>query len=192
VQTYLDGGGKASASARQGGLSRMSYVNADAFVIDRYDAGTPGDALRNAAAIFIPRMLWPSKPIITQLGEDLNFLVSGRNGSSMGIGHFAEAYWDFGWGGIAPFMAALALILSVYTKISMRIMARQDWLLLPVVFIGVNMGLRVDGHFVPDVLGPAWIAVCIGFSLVAIRTVLGTLTSSRTVQEPYFAPRNRM
>jgi hypothetical protein len=148
-------------------------------VVNRYDAGNPGYTLRNAAAVFVPRILWPGKPIISQLGGDLNFLVFGRFGSSLGVGHFAEAYWNFGWAGIIPFMAVLALILSVYTKISMRIMARQDWLLLPVVFIGVNMGLRVDGHFVPDILGPAWVAICIGFGLVAARAVLRRLTGGK-------------
>ena len=172
VQDYLDGGRDTAKSHHQGGLSRLSYVNVGAFVVDQYDAGRPGDTFRDAFAVFIPRVLWPDKPIITQLGQDLNFMVFGRYGSALGVGHFAEAYWNFGWVGFVPFMAALALILSVFTRVSMAIMARQDWLFLPVVFIGVNMGLRVDGHFVPDILGPAWIAICLGLALRMAQPIL--------------------
>lgn len=173
VRDYLDGGREAVATTPLSGLSRLSYVNVGAFVVDQYDAGLPGDTLRNAPAVLIPRVLWPGKPIITQVGADLNILVFGQEGSQLGIGHFAEAYWNFGWWGIAPFMAVLALILSVFTKISIRIMARKDWLFLPVVFIGVNMGLRVDGFLVPDILGPAWMAICLGLALMAINVVIG-------------------
>src|SRR6185437_16813150 len=100
-QSYLDGGREATVLTRQSGLSRLSYVNIDAFVVDRYDSGVPGDTFHNAGAVVIPRVLWPNKPIITQLGSDLNLRVFGQEGSSLGIGHFAEAYWNFGWWGIA-------------------------------------------------------------------------------------------
>lgn len=186
VQDYLDGSRGASASDdKQLGLLRLSYVNVDAFVMARYDAGLSGTTLRDAAAVFIPRVLWPDKPIITRLGGDLYFLVRGRDGSAMGVGHFAEAYWNFGWSGIVPFMAVLALILSVFTRVSMRVMAYRNWLFLPVVFIGVNLGLRVDGHFVPDVLGASWMAVCLGLALMAVSFVAGT----RSRRKPRFLQR---
>ena len=135
-------------------------------------SGAPGNTLRDAAAVLVPRIIWPDKPIITKLGADLNVLVFGRNGSQLGVGHFGEAYWDFGWFGILPFMAVLALILSVFTRFTISVMARGDWLFLPVVAIGVRMGLRVDGHFVPDILGPGWQAFCFAFSLRMARYIL--------------------
>lgn len=173
VQDYFDSGNDRALLATQGGMSRLSYVNVAAFAIDRYDAGVKLNTLGNSAAVFVPRLLWPGKPIITQLGSDFNFMVFRQEGSALGIGHFAEAYWNFGWSGIAPFMAVLALILSVFSRVSIAIVARKDWLFLPVVFLGVNMGIRVDGHFVPDILGPAWIAavLCVGL-WVARRSVL--------------------
>ena len=165
VQIYVGGNRGTSDSEKQLGLLRLSYVNVAAFVIDRHDGGLAGTTLRDAAALFIPRVLWPDKPIITRLGGDLYFLVRGRDGSAMGVGHFAEAYWNFGWWGIAPFMAILALILSLCTRVSVSVMADRAWLFLPVVFIGVNLGLRVDGHFVPDTLGAGWMALCLGLGL---------------------------
>src|SRR5690606_18534318 len=84
VQDYLAGARR--VYTRQGGLSRLSYLNVGAYVVDKYDAGLPGDTLRNAAAVFVPRILWPDKPIITSLGPELNFEIFGREGSSLGIG----------------------------------------------------------------------------------------------------------
>lgn len=184
VQGYL-GNRDTLATTSQGGLARLSYVNVNAFVIDRYDANQPGSTLRDAAAVFVPRILWPNKPIITDLGSDLNFEVFGRRGSSLGTGLFAEAYWNFGWLGIPPLMIALATILSIFTMVSMRIMARRNWLFLPVVFMGVYMGLRVDGYFVPDVLGSTWIAVVTGFALVIFQNVFRNPEKrGRTVPRP--------
>lgn len=171
VQSYFDGENNRVVESSQGGLTRLSYINVAAFAIERYDAGVTRNTLGNAAAVFVPRFFWPEKPIITNLGPDLYFQIRARGGSALGLGHFAESYWNFGWAGIVLFMAVLALILSVLTRVSMTFMARKDWLYLPVVFIGVVMGLRVDGHFVPDILGPAWIAFCLGFGIWAIKAL---------------------
>lgn len=175
AEYYFANGADATDSERQGGMSRLSYVNANAFVISQYDSGLPGSTLGDAAAVFVPRLLWPEKPNITRLGPELYLLVRGRTGSAMGIGPFAEAYWNFGWIGIPPFMVALAFILSVFTKVSLSIMARRDWLMLPIVFMGVDVGLRVDGHFVPDILGAAWIALVSGAALALGRVMILTL-----------------
>ena len=147
-------------------------MNVDSYVVSRYDAGMPGYTLGDAAAVLVPRVFWPGKPIITQLGADLNFLVFRQVGSSLGVGHFAEAYWNFGWLGIVPFMFVLALILTIFSLVSMGIVARKDWLFFPVVFIGVYMGIRVDGFFVPDILGPAWMALVLGAGLSIARLFL--------------------
>jgi hypothetical protein len=159
-------------------LARLSYMPVNAFAIDRYDAGSPGHTLDDAAAVFVPRSLWPDKPIITRQGLELNRMILGKGGSSLGMGHFAEAYWNFGWWGFAPFMAILALIMSIYSSISLGIMARGDGLMLPLVFIGVNLGIRVDGHFVVDVVGQTWMAVVLGTSLWCIRSLIPAAMSS--------------
>lgn len=183
MEDYLYGGREESLNSRQSGLLRLSYVNINAFVVDRYDAGLSGDTLGNALAVIIPRALWPNKPIITQLGGDLYFLVRGRYGTSFGVGHFAEAYWNFGWAGLIIFMAILGPILAIFTRISIRIMARKDWIFLPIVFIGVNLGLRVDGHFVPDILGPTWIAVCLSLVLITVNFVIRTPKRQQPTQK---------
>lgn len=153
-------------------FGRLSYVTVNAFVVDRYDAGVPGSTLVDAASVFVPRVLWPDKPIISRLGEEVSFMMVGHDGNSVSIGHFAEAYWNFGWWGLVPYMAILAVILSIFSRFSLGVMARKDWLFLPVVFIGVNLGIRVDGFFVSDVLGQVWMALVLGFFIWSIRSLL--------------------
>ncbi len=175
VGDYFFGDFELAQTSNPGGLLRLSYVNIAAFVIDQRNAGVPGHTFRDAAVVFVPRILWPDKPIITQLGVDLNVLVTGYDWSSIGPGHFAEAYWNFGWWGFGPYMFALALILSVFTRFSMKILADKNWLFLPVVFIGVNMGLRVDGFFVADIIAQGWIALCLGLCLMAVNVGMRSL-----------------
>ncbi len=47
--------------------------------------------------------------------------------------------------------------------------------MLPIVFMGVDVGLRIDGHFVPDILGAAWIALVMGLALALGKSMLLTL-----------------
>lgn len=178
VQDYLKYGAQTDTDSLA--MARLSYVSVNAYVVDQHDAGVPGRTLSNAVTVIVPRALWPEKPIITQLGQDLNYMLRGRYGSAMGVGHFAEAYWNFGWWGFAPFMAVLAFILTVFSRISVGVMARKDWLFLPVVFLGVNMGIRVDGHFVPDIIGAAWMALVLGTALWLIRLLMPTIDEAPT------------
>lgn len=165
IREYAQGGHTADASGIQWGLLRLSYQNVSGFVVHQYDIGQPGSTFVDAAALFVPRAIWPQKPIITRIGNDLNHQIYGSDRSAIGPGHSSEAYWNFGWLGIFPYMTVLGLILSLFTRASMIIMASKNWLYLPVVFIGVQLGLRVDGFFVPDILGAAWIALVIGGAL---------------------------
>jgi hypothetical protein len=51
-------------------------------------------------------------------------------------------------------------------------MIQRDWLYLPVVFIGVFIGIKVDGYFVPYVAGKAWMAFVLALGLGLARAML--------------------
>lgn len=176
---WLAGDTNIAEGSRQASLYRTSYVNVNAFVVDRYDTGQPGATFVNAAAVFVPRMIWPDKPIISNLGAELNELVTGSDRSQLGVGHFAEAYWNFGWWGIVPMMAVLAFILTIYSRFSIGVMVRGEWLFFPLVLLGVTIGLRVDGHFVVDTLGPAWTALIMAIPLWPLRGISERVTARR-------------
>ncbi|MDZ4056660.1 MAG: hypothetical protein U1D69_06775, partial [Polynucleobacter sp.] len=180
VRNYLDDD-SSSFGGLQPSLARLSYVNVNSFVVDRFDSGMPGETLHSAASVIVPRVIWPNKPSISQLGNDLSYEVFGLRGSSLGVGHYAEAYWNFGWFGILPFMFVLATILSVATRVSLQIVEQRNWLFMPVAFACVNIGIRVDGHFVPDTLGSAWIAVVIWGTLRFMQKVLRGVRQQRHI-----------
>ena len=74
----------------------MNYANAQAFAMHNYDEGHPGDSAKLALIAWIPRAVWPNKPII-ESGVGFHERMTGDSGPSFGVGFFAEAYWNGGW-----------------------------------------------------------------------------------------------
>ncbi len=157
VTSYFAGGGASGGAADEAGVnwqaSRLSYVNAAAFVMRRYDAGHPGDTLKQLPLVFIPRILWPDKPIITAAGAELTLVALGYDTSQTGATMFAEAYWNFGWWGAPILMIPLGLIFGLVSTFSLNVFRRGNWIFFPLVLLGMRMGFRIDGMFVSDIAG---------------------------------------
>jgi hypothetical protein len=134
-------------------MARFSYVNAATMVVAWHDLGRPGSTFENALAVFVPRLLWPDKPDISAGGRELYTEATGTVGTSISPGLPAEAYWNFGWWGIALLMLPLGVVLALLAHASTRIMAQERWLYLPVVLISIQVGTRVDGLYVIDYIG---------------------------------------
>lgn len=139
--------------------SRLSYVNAGAFAISQYDQGLPGDSLRDIFVVWVPRIVYPDKPIITDLGREFTFLANGNYNSSTSPSIPAEAYWDFGWLGVGLFAALMTPVLALWSIYNVLALSREAWHLLLVVAMGLRVGSRIDGMLVIDVIGPISVAV---------------------------------
>jgi hypothetical protein len=142
-----------------GAQVRISYTNQAVFAVRRRDSGFAGDTLSNALAIFVPRFLWPEKPSLTEMAMEFNYGATGNSASASSPGLFAEAYWDFGWLGLVLLMIPLGLILAFISCRAIVVVNRGQWLYFPVVLLGVRIGFRTDGYFVPDVAGPMMMMV---------------------------------
>jgi hypothetical protein len=154
-------------------LTRLTYVNAATLVITRYDAGQPGDWPTLLPAVFVPRLFWPDKPIITDVGRDIYELGTGRRSSQSGAGVFADAYWAMGWWGVLLFMPIYGIILGVLTESAAKVVREGRWLYFPVVVLALRIGLRTDGHYLSDVAGSTVILA----GTFACLWALSTLTS---------------
>jgi hypothetical protein len=152
----------------QGALSRLSYANAGSFAIDQFDRGFPGRTLESALAVLVPRVLWPDKPIISDLGREFNLLATNNPNSFSSPGIFAEAYWNSGWWGVILLMAAVGVLLGGISRFALRWMTQRRWLLFPVVILGMRMGFRVDGMLVVDYIGAAGLAAVAYVSIALV------------------------
>lgn len=147
-------------------LIRFSYVNIGTLVIERYDMGFPADTLSYAYAVFIPRIIWPEKPILTDLSRELNYEITGNDQSAVATGLAPEAYWNGGWLGVIIGAFGAGTIFWAWSVYSLRVQSLGAWHLFPVVLLGIRAGTRFDGFFVVDLLGPLLFAVIGHFVLM--------------------------
>lgn len=147
------------------GWARLSYVNAGSFAISLYDQGIPGDTLRDIFIVWVPRIVYPDKPIITDIGRDFTFRANGNYNSSTSPSIPAEGYWTFGWLGVGLFAALMAPVLALWSIYNVVALQRESWHLLLVVALGLRTGSRIDGMLVPDIIGPISAAVVLHFLL---------------------------
>lgn len=158
---------------------RFSYVNVGSFVTSLRDQGQEGDTYANALAVFVPRALWPDKPVITETSRRLSYEATGNWNNSVAPGLAPEAYWNDGWFGVAVMGAIIGLIVSVWSVYSLAVQVAGAWYLFPVVLLGVRMGSRFDGFFVSDVLGPIAFGVAGHFVLSFANAAIAKRSAAR-------------
>ena len=168
LKSYLQGDAqtKPGEDEIQIALSRLSYMNAGTMTVAWRDLGRPGSTFEHALAAVVPRLLWPDKPDITATGRNLYIEATGFIGASISPGLPAEAYWNFGWWGIPVLMLPLGIVLALLAHAATSIMANERWLFLPVVLMSIQVGTRVDGQYVADVIGAS---VTIGVLYLLLR-----------------------
>ncbi len=138
---------------RQAWWSRLNYANMQCLAMDYRDDGRSGQSFENAAYVFVPRLLWPGKPVLTDAGVHFNALVTGRQHTRRAPGIFAEAYWNGGWPLVAAAAAFTGLAFAVQGLFALRHMGARRVAYLPGAFLAIRMALRPDGWFVTDILG---------------------------------------
>lgn len=141
-----------AADSLEQSFTRFTFVNAATFVISRYDMGSPGDVLRDALPLLVPRILWPDKPTFSP-GAELAFLATGEIGNSISAGLFPEAYWWSGWWGIPTLMIPYGIILALASRYTLSILRRGDWIYLPAVMLALTLGIKVDNSYTTTVIG---------------------------------------
>jgi len=131
---------------------RLNYANAQAFAMDSYDGGTPGDTYSLIPFTIVPRILYPEKPIMTR-GLEFNEMVTGSSSAASGAGLFGEAYWNGGWLCVILSCLYVGIVYAIFTAISVRYIPELNLVYLPVTFVGIIMGLRPDDWFVATFVG---------------------------------------
>lgn len=150
---------------------RLSYVTAQGAGMHFFGAGMGGDDLKVAPWVFIPRMIAPNKPILTNSPVDFHYKITGRQEtSSTGQGVFSSGYYNAGWGGMILAAVVCGWILAQTSAVASAVLEARALILLPFALYGVYIAFRIDGHFVTDYLGAF---VFILYPLVASSIVVG-------------------
>lgn len=109
-----------------------------------------GETLWQAIIAFIPRAIWPEKPVTAGSGN----LVSQYTGyyfgadTSVGIGHVMEFYVNFGrWGVIIGFLG-MGAIIAVIDRCAGENLARGKWLNFACWYLPGAAFLQVGGSLV--------------------------------------------
>ncbi len=154
----------------QGWWTRLSYANTQTFAMQAYDSGVAGETLALLPWVFVPRAVYSDKPILL-MGQDFDERITGkRHDTSTGVGVFAEAYWNGGWAAVVGVCLYLGALFVGFGRFAMDAFAKQRYGYVPVVMMGVVMGLRPDGWFVPEHVGAVVEAIFLFFVLrVALR-----------------------
>lgn len=156
-------------------FSRLSYAGPQAFALSLRDRGVDGNSLERASYALIPRLLWPDKPEVTGLGQEITYLARGFNSSSTGISIFAEAYWNQGVFGVVLWATHAGVVYLFYAAYALWVLRQGAYWFLPVALLGLLAGYTHSADFVPTFIGGAAQAVVIHFALLFAARLLATL-----------------
>jgi hypothetical protein len=136
----------------QGWWTRFAYANAQSFAMQEHDHGEPGSTIGLILYAFVPRLLYPEKPIMNS-GQDFTALVTGSDSYSTAPGIFGEAYWNGGWPTLIAVGIYVGLVFAIFGSFSTRKIAAGQYVYAPVILAGIVMGFRPDDWFVPTYVG---------------------------------------
>jgi len=138
--------------------ARLNYANAQAFAIDAYTRGQPGETIGSAGWSFVPRFLYPDKPIATT-GDVFNELVTGNPESKSAPGMFVEGYWNAGWPGLLLVTLVMGIFFVGWERYTRPRLKSLQLQYLPVMWLGLFPAIQQDAWFIPGTLGIVPIAI---------------------------------
>lgn len=178
------------ASTLGGGLSDFiqrtdaSYRQGWAVSIADEQQFHPELVLAPLTYVFVPRILWPSKPRNLQ-GSEYTALVTGARfapgGSSTATGFYPGLYLGYGWPAFFVGSILVGILLAVMTRVVSRFGGRLAAGLY--IFALLPFMLRMNENWPVDVLSlpvitAAYVLVIVAFARVAARITIHTRRSS--------------
>lgn len=134
--------------------NRFNYLPSESGAIMFYKHGSGGHDYQLIPWIFVPRLLYPGKPNLTQSGIDITYKLNGSRTSSTGIGIFVDGYYNLGWYGMLAASLIYGFCLRLFSTIGRVVIEEGALLMLPLAFAGIFLGIRTDGFVLSDILGP--------------------------------------
>jgi hypothetical protein len=133
--------------------TRFCYTNAQAFAMNDHDQGAGGETMQLALYAFVPRLLFPDKPLMTP-GRDFTAAVTGYDTDThTAPGFFAEAYWNGGWMLVIVACLYVGVVFAGFDRFVKRTIGLGKYEFLPIVLIGITLGYSPDSWFAATFVG---------------------------------------
>jgi hypothetical protein len=145
LSNVLEDGGATVAfdeNAEQKGWSRIAFSGVQAFAMRQRDSGIVYDTFSDIWVVFIPRLLWPNKPVGISPGRAFyKFVTSYENNTSVGITVYADAYWNQGWLGVVWVSAFMGMTYALMSRWTVHWLQTKQFIFLPVITLGIQSAL---------------------------------------------------
>ena len=148
---------------RQAWWARLNYAASQSFAMEQYDHDRPGSSLKQGLIILVPRFFWPGKPMLSDVGENYNYEMTGRKLTWNAPGIFGEAYWNGGWICVGAVAIGVGFLFFGFTRYSMHHIVVGNFVFLPTMIYGIRLGCRPDGWVALEYIGGVGIAVVLHF-----------------------------
>ena len=139
-------------------LNRLDVVSTQRFIYKEYITGKKGNTLDNIMYIFVPRIIWKDKPVMTNYGMYLHNLFDNGNrpksdlkfqNSSLGPSNHGEAFWNHGIFGLITISVVIGLSLSLLTNFFSYVVNTKYILSYLIIFPGIlNVALFYESWIV--------------------------------------------
>lgn len=144
------------APGTQDWWTRLNLTEAQAKGMALYDAGIRADSLWTAWMRWVPRVIWPDKPILVGPGREFYALVSGNElAVQVGLSIYADMYWHAGWGGVVVMSPLVGVLFAWMSRLALYHVAMRNFLYFPVVLLMIMC--LADGptkYLVNGIIGP--------------------------------------
>jgi hypothetical protein len=106
--------------------------------------------IHEAWIYFVPRVIWPEKPILYAPGLELYRLLTGHvdGYSFLGLSIYGDLYWQYGWSGVIFGCLIVGWVFGVVTARSISAIRRQEYLMLPFILLVLKTSMQGPNQFV--------------------------------------------
>ena len=162
---------------RQGWWTRLNFSGPQAQAMNLYDRGFSNKTLHTAWMYFIPRAIWPEKPILYGPGLAFYRLLTGREEawSFLGLSIYGDLYWQFGWAGVIIGCFLFGWLLGVTASRALQAVRAQEFVMLPFIMMALGLALASPNKYILNgTIGPLPIMI---FYYAALSSLLWVLRS---------------
>ena len=147
-------GGELDVTASAGAWSRLDYTSPQNAAVHLYESGDGGSDFSRLIWAFLPRFLFPNKPVITGASTEFTYKVKGFDTSATAVGVFINGFYNFGWFGLVFVSLTVGLILSWFRAVMEAALKADSVILLCIGLFGHMTAILISGTYLANFLGP--------------------------------------